>query len=78
MKTEVVLKLRMRMGKKIESMTFNENRSCIEMCGSGRSVAVRTFNENRSCIEILKQLYDNQLHNRLMKTEVVLKFWILL
>ena len=33
------------------------------------------FNENRSCIEILSDLALSQRLLRLMKTEVVLKFW---
>ena len=53
MKTEVVLKSDVNNNIKQEWITFNENRSCIEISlALFLSCSDKGFNENRSCIEI--------------------------
>ena len=74
MKTEVVLKFDTRLNVFWNSITFNENRSCIEINFRGICwIKTKRFNENRSCIEIISTLQGYFDDIGLMKTEVVLK-----
>ena len=73
MKTEVVLKSK-SVTVPIVAMGFNENRGCIEIRPSTKTVlGFFSFNENRGCIEILNINNLCILVTCLMKTEVVLK-----
>ena len=59
----------------IVDITFNKNRSCIEIGKESDKVTeIERFNKNRSCIEIKGRVRPKLCWQGLIKTEVVLKF----
>ena len=76
-KTEVVLKYIRSEEITEDGIMFNKNRSCIEIHISLEIPQnQQSFNKNRSCIEILlhEGIYD--VVPGLIKTEVVLKYFL--
>ena len=64
-----------RLGGACELIMFNKNRSCIEMWfGWNNQKCNNWFNKNRSCIEIIIVNGGLNRDERLIKTEVVLKY----
>ena len=76
-RTEVVLKFNI-INPFYDTFKFNKNRSCIEigMIYYGCKVDKHLFNKNRSCIEICPCWTCRLKFSYLIRTEVVLKFFL--